>query len=181
ALISEVVGEAVRPLVGLGVREAPLAADERLPLWGGVDDLLPQVGEVVLHGPPNLVRRAPREGSHTPNSARPASTRRHAPAVKRARRAGSAHDSSASAHNSASIGASTARTASSSLPSRSTRSRSATKRDQFAGSLNSGGTAAGGNVGTYTLTHGLPRAIQARIGAPLSTGNSATSDAVVAW
>ena len=46
----ECVRELVGPLIGLRVRESPIAADERLALRHGIDDLLPEIGEVVFHG-----------------------------------------------------------------------------------------------------------------------------------
>ena len=55
ALFGEVVGEAICAPVGLGVGQAPVAADERLALGNGVDHPFPEIGQVVLHGSPNLV------------------------------------------------------------------------------------------------------------------------------
>ena len=44
ALLGEMVGEAIRPLVGLGVGQAPVAADERLALGNRVDHPFPEIG-----------------------------------------------------------------------------------------------------------------------------------------
>jgi hypothetical protein len=49
ALRLEVVGEPVRAVLGVGEGEPSIAAHERLVVGHGVDDLLPQVGEVVFH------------------------------------------------------------------------------------------------------------------------------------
>src|SRR5206468_1144277 len=43
------VGQPVGPRVGLCVAEAPVGAHDRLALGYGVDDRLPQVGEVEVH------------------------------------------------------------------------------------------------------------------------------------
>ncbi len=50
--IREGVGEAVRSLVGLAIREPTAVADDGLVIRNRIDDHLPQVGEVELHPAP---------------------------------------------------------------------------------------------------------------------------------
>ena len=75
AALGEHVREPVDPVLGVGIGQTAIAAHERLSVGHRVDDLLPQIGEVVLHRPEPTWCYAPRRTSPASTSCHPSSTK----------------------------------------------------------------------------------------------------------